>query len=111
MEKTNARISKRFHHTRLAVIRRYIRQILPSFLLGLLCSLAALPFGLVPFGVAAAATRSNSRLASISLYTGAVAGYLAGGLQNFLYIGGVLLTLPLKAIFSRLLPRRRSSCV
>lgn len=111
MEKTNARSSKRFHHTRLAVIRRHIRQILPSFLLGLLCSLAALPFGLVPFGVAAAATRSNSRLASISLYTGAVAGYLAGGLQNFLYIGGVLLTLPLKAIFSRLLPRRRSDLV
>ena len=110
MEKTNARISKRFHHTRLAVIRRYIRQILPSFLLGLLCSLAALPFGLVPFGVAAAATRSNSRLASISLYTGAVAGYLAGGLQNFLYIGGVLLTLPLKAIFSRLLPAKKRPC-
>ena len=108
MEETKARFSKRFHHTRLDAIRQYIRQILPSFLLGLLCSLAALPFGLVPFGVAAAATRSNSRLASISLYAGAVAGYLAGGLKHFLYIGGVLLTLPLKAILSRLLPRRRS---
>ena len=107
MEETKARFSKRFHHTRLDAIRQYIRQILPSFLLGLLCSLAALPFGLVPFGVAAAATRSNSRLASISLYAGAVAGYLAGGLKHFLYIGGVLLTLPLKAILSRLLPRRR----
>ncbi len=61
MEETKARFSKRFHHTRLDAIRQYIRQILPSFLLGLLCSLAALPFGLVPFGVAAAATRSNSR--------------------------------------------------
>ena len=108
MEETKARFSKRFHHTRLDAIRQYIRQILPSFLLGLLCSLAARPFGLVPFGVAAAATRSNSRLASISLYAGAVAGYLAGGLKHFLYIGGVLLTLPLKAILSRLLPRRRS---
>ena len=56
MEETKARFSKRFHHTRLDAIRQYIRQILPSFLLGLLCSLAALPFGLVPFGVAAAAT-------------------------------------------------------
>ena len=108
MEETKARFSKRFHHTRLDAIRQYIRQILPSFLLGLLCSLAGRPFGLVPFGVAAAATRSNSRLASISLYAGAVAGYLAGGLKHFLYIGGVLLTLPLKAILSRLLPRRRS---
>ena len=108
MEETKARFSKRFHHTRLDAIRQYIRQILPSFLLGLLCSLAALPSGSSRSASPRRRRAATAGSASISLYAGAVAGYLAGGLKHFLYIGGVLLTLPLKAILSRLPPRRRS---
>lgn len=108
MVNSNAKISAGFHHTRFRAFRQYAGQILPPFLFGLLCSLAALPFGLAPFGVAAAAVRTNGKTDAVSLYAGALAGYAVGGLARYPYMIGVLITPLIKLCLSRLLPRRRT---
>lgn len=72
---------------------------------GALASLAALPFSLTPFGVAAAALYPDDLLSRIALALGAAAGYAASGRNGLCLLGGLCFALGLRALLAALLPR------
>ncbi len=74
-------------------------------LAGLLAANAALPFGLLPFGVAAACLYFDRAVIPFAVAGGAAVGYLIQGTGGLVYIAGILLALPLRHILTALFRR------
>ena len=72
---------------------------------GLLAAYATLPFGLLPFGVAAACLYFDRTMLTVAPAIGAVIGYILQGTVGLPYIAGVLLALPLRFILTALIRR------
>lgn len=107
MEKTKEKFWSTLKQKFVSKGRILIFSLVPSFLIGLFCALSVLPFGLAPFGVAAACAGKNHGGVSAGIYCGAILGYLLGGTANLLYLVAVLLTIPLQVIFAALIKRSR----
>lgn len=82
-----------------------IGQPILAALCGLLAANAALPFGLLPFGVAAACLYFDHAHIPFILAGGAIVGYLLQGPAGLIYIAGILLALPLRHILTILFRR------
>lgn len=74
-------------------------------LCGVLAANAALPFGLLPFGVAAACLSFDRAALPVALAVGAAVGYALQGTVGIAYIAGILLALPLRYILTALARR------
>ena len=74
-------------------------------LCGALAANAALPFGLLPFGVAAACLSFDRAALPLALAIGAAVGYALQGTAGIAYIAGILLALPLRYLLTALARR------
>lgn len=72
---------------------------------GFLAAQAALPFGLLPFGVAAACLYFDRAALTVAPALGAAVGYALQGTVGLPYIAGVLLALPLRFILTAIVRR------
>ena len=72
---------------------------------GFLAAHASLPFGLLPFGVAAACLYFDRAALTVAPAIGAAVGYALQGTAGLPYIAGILLALPLRFILTALIRR------
>jgi len=72
---------------------------------GFLAAQAALPFGLLPFGVAAACLYFDRAALTVAPALGAAVGYALQGTVGLPYIAGILLALPLRFILTAIVRR------
>ncbi len=72
---------------------------------GFLAAQATLPFGLLPFGVAAACLYFDRAALTIAPALGAAVGYALQGTVGLPYIAGILLALPLRFILAAIIRR------
>jgi len=77
-----------------------------GMIVGLGCTLARLPYGLMPFGIALCCIRGIPRYSIIGIYIGAVIGGIAV-IGQPVYLAAVLITIPLSVILRFIFRHRR----